>query len=152
MRLLLTCLLILFFAAGCSDDTSPDATSENTEASQAQAPQTNSVPVPADIDKKFNKIMDEYEKKISNNFWSKEEYQTTFHMNKYDNFMKKKGFTEIPNTYNYKGNIDNVEVIIEHTTVTGDRGGWIQKFTIKTQTTSEQGTFKKERTFETDRN
>lgn len=151
MRLMLSCLFVLFFAAGCSDETSPGATAENTETSPVQVPDTNSISIPADIDRKFNKIMDDFEKKISNNFWSKGEYETTFDMNKYESFMKKKGFAEIPNTWNYKGNVDNVEVIILHNTDNGEHGGWIQKFTIQAQTSSDEGTFKKERKFGTSR-
>ena len=150
MRLMLSCLFVIFLASGCSDDAS-DATSENTATSQTPAPPSNPAPIPADIDRKFNKIMDDFEKKISNDFWLKGEYETTFYMNKYDAYMKKKGFAAIPNTNDYKGNIDDVEVTVIHKTVSGEKGGWLQQFTIEVQTTTEQGTFKKERKFETKR-
>lgn len=47
--------------------------------------------------------------------------------------------------------IDNVAVTILHNTATGEHGGWIQKFTFQAQTTTDQGTFKKERKFDTSR-
>jgi hypothetical protein len=159
MKPIATCLILLTLASGCSDSAS-NTTTENkgTSADTTQAPKISETPIPADIDKQFNKIMDEFEHKISNGFWTdftsttrrggKGTTEKTFDQNAYEKFMAQKGFELIPNTdMGYKGTVKSVNVSILNKSVSGEKGGWIQQWTIEVETTTEAGTFKKKREF-----
>lgn len=149
-------IAIVMLSCGSGDSTG----SENKDTTTAPTPaaSTAEAPVPADIEAKFVKIMDEYQHKISHDFWS--EFQsttrrgedgtteTTFDATAFENFMTKKGFVKVPATsMDYKGTVNDVDVSISEKTTSGEKGGWIHNWTIEVQASSDAGTFKKQREF-----
>lgn len=109
---------------------------------------------------KMEAIGKEYEKVISTKFWSdftnttrrggKGTTEVVFDSDAYGAYLKKKGFEPIPTgMMDYKGKIDNIEVSIINQAISGEHGGWVQKFTMNMQDSSAIGVFKKKHSFYT---
>ncbi|WP_149699439.1 hypothetical protein [Chitinophaga sp. CF418] len=114
--------------------------------------------IPSEIDKKFEKIMDEYQGKISNNFWS-DRYakgrhlgghpqEIIFNLDTFDAFMAKERFSKVPNTtMDYIGIVDDIIVTLtENTTFKEHRSG-LYTWTIETEAITSEGSFAKQRRF-----
>lgn len=53
-------------------------------------------------------------------------------MDAYSAYVQQKGLTKIPNSLmDYSGAINGMAVAIAHKTTSGDKGGWVQQFTIQ---------------------
>jgi hypothetical protein len=151
MKKLVLPLFIVITLMSCGSE-------ENTDKAVAGPAKVADTPIPSDLDKKFTEIMDKYEKKISHDFFSdftsttrrggEGTTETTFDATAFDNFMKRKGFTPVPNvSMGYTGTEDGVEINFSEKTVSGEKGGWIHQWTIKVQGSAEGRTFNKQRNF-----
>ena len=85
---------------------------------------------PSDVTQKFNSLIGEFEQKISNDFWTDD----NFDMDAYAGYMKQKGLNKIPNSLmDYSGVVNDVTVTVLHKTASGEKGGWVQQFTVMVQ-------------------
>ena len=151
-------VLIAIVLMSCGSGEDAGNKSEDIAPDQNQPVKPAEVPVPADVDKKFTKIINEYQQKISNDFWSdfqsttrrggKGTTEVTFDATAFDKYMKKKGFSLIPNKMmDYTGTVDGIDVSIAEKTVSGEKGGWIHQWTIKVESSTDAGIFNKQHEF-----
>ncbi len=151
-------VFIVIVLMSCGSGENADNKNQDTVSDQSQPVKPAEVPPPADIDKKFTKIINEYQKKIANDFWSdfqsttrrggKGTTEVTFDATALDKYMKKKGFSLIPNTMmDYTGTVDDIEVVITEKTISGEKGGWIHQWTIKVQSSTDAGIFNRQHEF-----
>jgi hypothetical protein len=150
--------LIFTLLMSCGSEETANSQNPGSAAKEEQAAKVVETPIPPDIEKKFLKIMDDFEKKIKKDFWTdftsttrrggEGTTETTFDATAFADYMKKKGFSLVPNTMmDYTGTEDGINVLLTEKTVSGERGGWIQQWTIKVETTTGAGSFKKQREF-----
>lgn len=114
--------------------------------------------IPSEIDKKFEKIMDEYQGRISNNFWSDrhakgrhlggQPKEIIFDLDTFDAFMNKRRFSKVPNTtMDYAGIVDDIIVTITENTTFKDHRDGLYTWTIETETITSEGAFARQRKF-----
>lgn len=103
-RIALSILVIsVLLSCGSSDSNNNN---QDTTAQQTPSATVAATPLPADIEKKFGKIINEYQKKISTGFsgtfqadtrhGGKGPEEAVFDADKFDAYMIKKGFSKIP--------------------------------------------------------
>jgi hypothetical protein len=151
-----TYLLIALVIASCGDEPKTAETSnQTTPAVEVAQPRST----PADLEKQFDKIIGEYQERISNGFWGEFTSTTrrggqgttekTFDATEFEKFMLKKGFEKVLNAMmDYMGKINDIEVsVINRGATSGEHGGWIQNWTIRTKAVTADGTFEKSKDF-----
>lgn len=150
MRIIVTVIILLCLTASCSNNVAAPATEQATAPAPPVNPST-----PPDIEKKLDRILEDFEKRICNDYWKKYDYggkgqtDVTFDGSAYVDDLNKRMFNQIPHTWmDYKGIVEGAVVSILRSSAQRGNGDYMNLWTIVVEYANDDGRFKKERTFE----
>ena len=150
MRIIVTVIILLCLFASCSNNDVAPAAKQAT----APAPPVNP-PTPPDIEKKLDRILEDFANRICNDYWKKYDphgqgpIDVTFDVSAYVDDLNKRWFNQIPHTWmDYKGIVEGAVVSILRSSAQRGNGDYMQLWTIVVEYVNDDGKFKKERTFE----
>lgn len=141
MKILIQIITVTFLMFSCSN---PEAHRKAEITYENNVPEEkDELPVPKDLEKKFNAIQDEYEYRLKNSFWGtftprtrrggQGASSTVFDMTALEKFLLKKGFNKTVGgtTGDFDGEKDGIKIYLDNNGSVASNSGWVQLWEIR---------------------